>query len=940
MTFSFPPALALLLVALPLTVWMGWPRTAYRRARAIGSTALRCLLLVLLILALAGAQLTRTSDALTVIFLIDRSDSVGQRQYEAVLARVRATVRQMGDNVSAGVVTFGKTPATVHPISASRTVTSGNPLISSEDTDIAAAVRLALAMFPAGAGKRIVLISDGLQTVGDAEQAAQLAAAAGVEIDIVPLTPPDLPDVRLIAFDAPASVAENQQFDVSLTIESDTETDVRVVILASQNPIPGSEQIRRVRRGLTNLSLTLTADRAGFRDFTAYIEPVGGQDRFIQNNRLSTFTQVVGPARVLLVGTDTETQYLAAALTETGMQVERASAGSLPPIAAGYAQYDAVVLANVPALQLTTGTMQAMQDYVRELGGGLVVVGGPEAYAPGLYFDTPLEEALPVQISLTEQQRQPKLVIAYLIDRSGSMATVTADGQPLIELAKAAINRSIDFLQPRDIAGVTSFDTQAYWVAEFQEVGNAEELRRLVGTLRPSGGTDIAAGLSLVARDIVQQPGDARHIILLSDGIANRRGLIDLMRTLNLEAGVTLTSIAIGEDNELMRDLAEAGRGTYRMASNPQSIPAIFAQETVLASRAYIFEDPFTPALSARSPMLDGIASLPALRGYVGSTGKLAAQVVLRGPAPYEDPILASWQYGLGRAVAFTSDATARWGIDWVTWGDFARFWGQTVRWTMLDSGSDGLETRVTMQDGVARITLDARDPAGGFLNGLNLETLLLRPDRTQETIPLRQIAPGQYEATFIPQTEGAYLLRTTTPDGSITQTAGWVSTYSREYLSANQPSVLPRMAQLTGGTPYTLDDLSPAFERNLPAEGGITPLTPLLLLLAALLLPFDIAARRLLITRSDLARAAAALRRRPAPDSPPSEQLSHLMQARERARRTYTVAPAAPSTRRPPPDAPSPAAPPPAAPKPAAPDAQANIGERLLKRKQQRRGE
>lgn len=971
MSFSSPWVLLLMLAALGVVVRLGWPRNRFRRRRDVLSLVLRSIIVVLLFLALAGAQLTRTTDALAVVFLVDASDSVGAVASEQALAAVRERIAQMGPTDAAGIVLFGRRPQIARPVSASTEVGAGRSEVERGDSDLAAAVRLALAMFPDGAARRIVVLSDGRQTTGDAEQAARLAAANGVQIDYLPLAADDAPDIRISQFDAPPVVGEGQQFDLGLTVESDLATSARIDIFAGADLIYSEE--RNFNRGLTALNLPLTAGESGFRDFTARIQPLGGQDGFIQNNQLSSFSQVVGPARVLLVGTPDETQYLAAALEESGLVVDVAAPGSLPATPTGYVSYESVVIANVPATDFSTGALEAIQIYVRDLGGGLLVSGGPDSFAPGRYVDTPLEAMLPVEMSLQDQQRQPKLTIAYVIDRSGSMGSGTSSGTTLIELAKAAINRSIDFLQPRDLAGVASFDTDAYWVAEFQEVGNTEELRRLVGTLRPSGGTDIGAGLALVAADIVTQPSESRHIILLSDGIANRRGLIELVERLYNDHGVTLTAVAIGEDSALMEDLAEAGRGTYRRAADPQTIPAIFAQETVLVTRTYIFEETFTPTLTARSPILDGIGALPALQGYVGATEKAAAQVVLRGPQPYADPILTTWQYGLGRAVAFNGDATARWGADWVAWSDFARFWGQAVRWTMVESSTDGIETRIVEENGQARIVLDARSDSGAFINGLALDATIVQPDLSLAQAVFRQTAPGRYEATFTPNAEGAYLLRMGGgADGiEVNHTAGWVVSYSREYQGGDSVSILPELAALTGGRGYA-DGLTPAFDRTLTAQGGSTPLAPWLLLIAALLLPFDIAVRRLLVTRSDWQRLSQALRLRPvspAEAATPSGRMATLRQAVERARQTATVdespsstaaalrsrlkadpppqttvsdAPPAPAPKPPPAapvvPAPKPSAPPPPVSAPApSDDSSGNIGSRLLKRKQDR---
>lgn len=909
MIFTTPLAFVLLL-SIPLILYIGWPRQRFRRTRDIISLVLRISIVTLLILALAGTQIVRSADRLAVMFLVDASDSVGTTATENALAQVRETMRGMGENDLAGVIVFGADAQVERNLSDARELGTLRAAPQTGNTDIASAIRLALALFPADAAQRIVIFSDGQQTLGDAEAQAQLASASGVEISYVPITRESAPDVRLTRFEAPETVGEGQQFDLTLTIESDEDTSARIDIFAGGDLILSEETT--VRAGINSRTLTLEGGSAGFRDFTATVTPVGADD-FYQNNSLATFSQVVGPARVLLVGgADEDTEYVADALREAGLTVDQIGPSGLPNAVTGLAQYDSVILANVAAPRLTIRQMRTLQTYVRDLGGGLVTIGGPNAYGPGGYFQTPLEETLPVEMQLKDQQRLPKLTIAYLIDRSGSMSQIGRDGTPHIELAKSAIIRSIDLLQPTDRVAVVTFDAVAYWIAQFQDVNDRIALQRAVGQLTSDGGTDILAGMRLIFEPIVNEPSQLKHIIVLTDGISDPRGLLELTSDLRNTYGVTLTTVAIGDDsqgNQLLTEMANRGGGNFHQAVDIASLPLIFAQETVLATRSYIFEQEFTPTLTARNPIMQGITALPPLQGYVGTTPKVAAQVILRGDAPYQDPILAAWQYGLGRAVSFMSDATARWGTGWVTWSDFTRFWGQAARWTITEGSDNNVESRIVMEGQQARIIVDARSADGSFLNGLELMASVVDPTLGNQRVPLRQVEPGRYETVFNPETEGAYLLRLTGSGTdsagnsiAVNQTDGWVMSYSPEYLNRNDDSVLPPLAQITNGRDLTAD-LSLAFEHNLQARTASQPIWPLLLVIALLLLPVDIAVRRLIITRSDLERVRAFFsRKRVAVAEGPTERLSGLFDARERARATIktdtTGIPAAPATR------------------------------------------
>jgi Ca-activated chloride channel family protein len=899
MTFTAPLAL-LLLLFLPLVIYLGLPRVPFRRGRDLTSLILRTLMLLLLILALAGTQMVRAADKLAVVFLVDASDSVGQAAQEAQLTYLRQALENMAPDDQAAVVVFGANAVVERPMSSTREIASLRSTPITSNTDLEEAIGLGLALFPADAAKRLVILSDGQATVGDAVSAARRAAATGVEISYVPFERTPTPEVLVSDVRAPDSVGAGQQFDLSMTVEAEEATPATITVFADGGIIH-TEDVD-LRQGANHYTLPLTAGDTGFTDFQVQVTPTTS-DGFYQNNQLSAFSRVVGPPNVLLVSSDDEeSRYLAQALEEVGLTVNQVQPSDLPIGIAALEDYDSVVLANVSATALSPQRMDDLSTYVRDLGGGLVVVGGPDAYGPGGYFQTPLEEILPVEMQIRDQQRLPQLTIAYVIDRSGSMSIAGPSGVANLELAKEAIVRSIDFLQPTDRAGVISFDTDGYWIAEVQPVQDRIALQNLVATLSSGGGTDILAGMRLAAEALQDDPSARKHIILLTDGGANPEGLVELSQQLNEESGVTTSVIAIGSGAaSFLEQMARAGGGNYHPVNVVETIPTIFTQETVLASRSYILEQEFVPALSSSSPIMNNINAAPPLLGYVATTPRQTAQVILSGPEPYRDPILAAWQYGLGRSVAFTSDATARWAANWVSWDGFAQFWNQVVQWTITETAANNVEARVVLEGEQARISVDARDGDGDFLNGLALEARVVSPEGEATSITLQQVAPGRYEAAFVPQSEGAYFVRLAGGDGAtaVNQTTGWVMSYSPEYsLAAPGGNLLTDIAALTGG--HSLADApDEVFVHNLTSQVASNPIWPYLLLGALALLPFDIAVRRLLITRSDLARLRAALLGQPQAVPSTTERMSSLFGAKARAQKTLTteVPSAAPSS-------------------------------------------
>ena len=791
MSFESPGAL-LLLLALPIIWYIGLPRYRYRRRRDGAALVLRSIIVLCVVLAIAGIQWVQVVDKLAVIFVVDVSDSMGTEIQTAQLDYIREAVEDKPIDDEWALLVFGENPLPETTFNALRDVPDFQSNVRTGNTNIAEAIQTAISLFPADARRRIVILSDGQETLGSAEVKAQLAEASGIEISYVPFYREAVTDTRISALETPAQVFEGQQFDIDISIEADEATSANLLLYS------GGSLIRNVdldlQAGTTGYTVTQTAQESGFLKFTARISTDEQNDSIPQNNSMSAFSQVVGPPRVLLVASDAaEIVQFLPALEDAGVNVDVRLPENIPLETDALLDYRTIILANVPSADLTQLQMERIQSYVRDLGGGLVFIGGPESYGPGIYQDTPIEAALPVESRIRDQERIPQLTIAYLIDRSGSMGVTSEGGIANIELAKQAINLSIDLLEPTDRAAVATFDSGGAWLQDqsFQNVENKRQIQQIVGTLRPGGGTDILAGMNLVAREIVNEPSERKHIILMTDGGASPGGLISLTRDLYEDAGVTTSVIAIGRSQpNFLRQMTEVADGNYHVVRDISEIPNIFAIETVLATRSYIEEGEFTLVQSARSPIMTGVRGLPPLNGYVATTAKDTAQVVLRGPEPFSDPILATWQYGLGRAVAFTGDATARWATRWLSTSVYPRFWNQVVTWTITES-SENIESRIVMEDNRARIIVDARDDASNFLNNLALRAAVVYPDEsiTPENVLLNQVAPGRYEGVFRPSGDGAYFVSIRGAAQGVDVTPiyndvnGWVLSYSREYI-------------------------------------------------------------------------------------------------------------------------------------------------------------
>ena len=880
-----------------------------------------------LILSLAGMEIVRRGDNLAVVFLVDVSDSIPDEAVNAEMSYLVEALKGSGPDDQSAVILFGADALVERPMLAGRELAQVTSAPITTQTDLAEAIRLGLALFPSGAAKRMVILSDGAQTTGDAQKAAEFAAAAGVQIIVVPFAIQSGAEALVTAVDAPTSLRQGEGFDLNVTVQASE--PMRAVIHVAIGSEVVYEQTHELRRGLQTFSLPLKAGTPGFVRYQVQITPE--RDGFYQNNRLDGFSQVEGPPRILVVapapgdplpggGTrPDESAALVSALQAAGLTVTLVTPNLLPSDLPALAQYNSVVLIDVPARTLGQNQMEAVQSYVRELGGGLVVIGGPTSYGVGGYYKTPLEAALPVEMQIKDEKRRPTLAIVFIIDHSGSMSE-SSGGVTKVELAKEAAARSVELLFPTDRVGVIAFDDTASWVVPMTELGDGRAVVNAIGTIRADGGTDILNAVKAMAAVLPSDPAKVKHVILLTDGGADPTGIAQLVQQLNKQYGITLSIVAVGRDAApWLENIALLGGGRYHFTTDAASIPNIFTEETTLATRAYIVEEPLAPKLVNPSPILAGIESVPSLYGYVATSPKDLARVILESPK--HDPILAAWQYGLGRSVAFTSDASGHWARDWVNWPGFPTFWAQAVRYTLGETQNTALEMNVTLEGEQARLTLDALNRGGEFLNGYQIEANIVAPNGDTQAMTLQQVAPGRYAGNFHPTEQGVYLIRFTgqstdsAAGGSFSQTAGWTMTYSPEYQRLeSDPDLLLRLATITDGK---VGSVTPAeiFTHDLSGSRAARPIAPWLIALAALLLPFDVASRRLILTKQDFIRlreSISARLTRKKVEAKSAPRMTALFQAKDRARSNQPPAsiPPAPEGTQEPPSAKSPTTP------------------------------
>lgn len=910
-SFVYPYALWLLLLV-PLTVGLALagPRRPTLR-RFWSGLALRAALLTLIVLALAGIQLRLRSDLLTVVFVLDVSDSVPAEQAAYGEQYISASIQNKTENGNpydrAAIVLFGKDALVERLASEEDRLAELTSVPVTSRTDIASAVQLALALFPDEGARRIVLLSDGRENLGEAVAQAELASAHGIELSFVPLSGPEGEvEVLVGSLSAPAAVRVGQGFDLEAVIESSAATSATVRFFG-ENQLLDTREVN-LTEGVNRLVLPLTADQTGFQRYRVQIVP--DSDTRLQNNEASAFTVISGPPRVLVVeGTAGEAENLQRALETIEMDVQVVSSAGIPISLEGLAAYDAVVLVNAPADGLPSGVMDNLQVYVRDLGKGLIMIGGENSFGAGGYLRTALEETLPVDMDVRSRQQTPNIALALVVDKSGSMGRCHCDdpdlnqtyeraevGQPKVDIAKAAIVEAASALGRNDYIGVVAFDNVPQWALEMRQLVDAVTLEQAIGGIAANGQTNVYAGVEAAYEGLKNQEARIKHVILLTDGWTTAGDMIGLAHEME-EAGITLSVVAAGGGSaEYLKEMAEAGGGRYYPAQDILRVPEFFLKETVKAAGRYIIEEPFYPLpVEAGSAVLRGLnpAQLPALFGYNGSTPKGTARVVLSTPAG--DPLLATWQYGLGKAAVWTSDLKAKWADPWMDWEGFGQFASQLVAFVLPAPQVEGVTARFSFSEGQGVLSVDAVGQDGLPRNFLEINARLVDPNLGVREVTLEQVGPGRYEARLEADQDGAYLAQLELRQGETSlgqQTVGLVVPYSPEYRSGGTNlSLLEELARLTGGS--QLSDPLNVFIHNLPSAARAREIWAPLLWAVALLFPLDIALRRVMLSSEQFRSAAAwvsthlgldQLRRRAGRLSE-EPLLGELFNARQRAR-------------------------------------------------------
>ena len=831
------------------------------RARRL-ALGVRLLGVALLLLALAGLHSVRRTDRQATLFVLDVSQSIRPDARARSLRYVANALRGMGRGDEAGVVTFGKTPALDVPLASDPDLDAIRGAEAGDATDLAAALRLADAAFPQTLAKKIVVLSDGNQTRGDAAAEADALRLGGVRVEIAPTdwdtsSPNAQSSEALIAdVQTPSDAALNAPFSVRVDMQSTTAQTG--LLFLTRDGVPFARRQVSLAAGVTQITLSDRLARPGLHHYEARLAPA--RDAIAQNNRAFADVLVHGPPRVLYLTDAPHTAALPPILRVQGMTVDVTPPAQSPADANALTGYDAVVLSDVPADGFAPAQQQAIRLAVQTFGVGLGMLGGPQSFGAGGWEGSPVEAALPVLMAVPQTRKLPSAAVVVVLDASGSMSQ-TEDGVEKVQLGARAAVQLMSSLLPTDQVAVTSVTTESTVVMPLQPASRVAQARAAIEDVHAGGGGIYCRqGLEDAYALLLGSHAAIKHVILVADTSDSEQqdDCVAMAADARRRFHITTTVCGIGRgtdsDAPFQRTLARTGGGQWSVVSEAADLPSLFRRDVQTLKQSWYTETPARAMPNGFDPILRGLsfADAPFLLGHNLATLRPGSFLALRAGAG--DPLLAHGQSGLGRAFAFLGDDQPHWAAQWLQWHSAPQFYAQAVRGVLRTSTPASFAAAVDGAGGRAQLAVDAVSaPRLGPIHAT-----VVAPDLSTAPVALLPGAAGRLTGAFDADQPGTYLLsvRRDGPGGG-QKTLRLAVPYAPEYatLGPNLPLLLA-LADATGGK--LQPDPAQVFRDRADAVLGDQNLAPLLVLLAALLLVADIAVRRLALHLPALARFAA----------------------------------------------------------------------------------
>ena len=801
----------------------------------------RILVIIFIVCAMADITLSIKGKNISTIFILDASDSMSNFK-EKGIEFIDKALEEMPKNNKAGVVVFGDN-ASIDKVMDNKKEYSGiksAPLKSA--TNIEEAINTSFSLFDKNASKRIVLITDGEENKGDLLNSVVLLNKENIDLKVYKVSNESGNEVYVESVKVPDNISIGEEFTVTTTIESNVQTKGKLTLFSGRDK--KAEEEVEIQKGTNTFVFKDVQTTGGFKNYRVLIE--ADEDTNGINNEYSCFTNVIAPPNILVIqGKENSALGVIETLKNTSCNYNIVSPNSAPRNLNELLEYKTIVLCDVHKDDLNSGFMDNIESYVKDYGGGVVTFGGENSYALGGYKNTSLEKILPVNMDKKGKNEVPPISISLIIDKSGSMSSGNGEVSKLT-LAKEAAMNALDSLRESDEINVIAFDDTYQNVVEMQSVGDIKNIKEMIGGITVGGGTSIYPALEQGYKAQLNSKGKIKHIILLTDGedsfsLSNYTSLVNDIKN----EGITLSTVSVGEDaNEsLLQTLANEGSGRYYHTDKYTDIPRIFAREVLLSAGTYIINEEFTPSISSNSEILSGINTkegIPDLKGYIGTSIKENATEILT--SNHHEPILASYRYGIGKTVSWTSDINGQWSSDYLTWNKGAQLIKNAIYWTIPELSDEG-KLSISQEGNEALIEFYS----DSNLEGSKIKAIYNSESGSNGEIELIEEEPGKYTGKVKLDEIGFYNFNVREEkDGEIINnyTGAFSLQYSDEYkFNKNKDKIKTLVSEVNG---KFINNSKDVFKGELKEAYKKINLSNIFLIFALVLFFLDIVYRRL----------------------------------------------------------------------------------------------
>jgi uncharacterized membrane protein/Mg-chelatase subunit ChlD len=901
-----------LLLALPLLWWIGYRSLGVLgRFRRWFALLFRSVVWTAIVFALAGVQLVWVSDRMTVMYLLDQSESIPQAKRQVMLDYVIRNVRRhrvQERNDRAGIVVFGRDASieippfdeNIPPLRRLESMRGGT-----DATNLETALNLAQASMPEDTSRRIVVVTDGNENLGQARKLAARVADAGIGIDVVPVVLEATREVLTEKVDVPENIRKGQPFEMRVVLNNfddegaagPAKGKLRVTQKVGGEETLMLEEPITADSGKNVISIKHQIDQPAAYEYTAeFIPDSDADDGLRQNNSASAYTYVRGQGRVLLIeearkpgNFDLMIDALRDNNIEVVVQPSDELFGSLPELQA----YDAVILAGVPRVSgdstdelsaFTDAQIEMLVSNTENMGAGLLMIGGPEAFGAGGWIGTRLEEAMPVDFKIRNTKIRAVGALALIMH-----ACEMPEGN---YWEKVVARAAIEQLGPADYGGVLHWTMRGdawLWGGKngLLPVGpNRKAMMAAIGRMTPGDMPQFDPAMRMAVAGLTRTPASVKHCIIISDGDPQppSAGTMNSFKTNN----ITISTVAIQShgmvESKRLEGIAKQTGGKYYGNVQGRALPRIFQNEARRVSRPLVYEPEggAVPEIIFPHALLDGVDRVvPPINGFVLTQTKDSplAQVLIQSPkpdSPENATVLAVWNYGLGRTAVLTTDAGARWASDWTEWSGYEKFYSQLVRWLMRPTGDTGKFTIASqVRDGEVQVIMNALNKDDTFQNFLDVKATAVDPKMRSVPLELRQTAPGRYVGSFPADMAGSYFINVVPGPGAAPLTTGVTVPYSEEFrVRESNQALMQALASIEprGGEPGQLnpalgvqpsEDLidTNAFRGGLALARSIRDAWPWFVLAACCLFLADVFVRRVAVNFNFIGYALKKMR-------------------------------------------------------------------------------